>query len=374
MKKLRVLHCPHSVGGNAAGLVEAERELGLVSCSVAFDPSPFGYHADFVLRGPRVGRARFELRRLQLLWHAIRSVDVVHFNFGSAILPLPARGPGASRAYALYARIAGGLDLALLHRLGKGVVVTFQGDDVRQGDVLRKTYERSLADEVGPGYYTPAGDAAKRAIAERFNRYAHAIRFLNPDLARVLPERARFMPYAHVDPRRWTPRPRPAADVPLVVHAPSRRDTKGTTHVVAAVEALRRDSVPLRFELIEGRTQAEARAVYEQADLVVDQLVSGWYGGLAVETMALGVPVVAFIRAEDLNVVPSAMRTELPLVNANPTTIERVLRSLLTEGRLHELPERGRRSRSFAERWHDPLRIAADLLPVYEAAARSAAR
>ena len=373
MSVLRVLHCPHSVGGNAAGLAAAERELGLDSRSVSFEASPYGYDADSVLREPGVGRAMFELRRLGLLWRGLREADVVHFNFGSTILPLPARGPGASRAYELYARVASGLDLALLRRLGKGIVVTFQGDDVRQGDVLRRTYAVSLADEVGPGYYTDEGDAAKRSIVRRFDRYAHALRYLNPDLARVLPARARFIAYAHVDPRLWVPTSRPAGDPPLLVHAPSSRDTKGTRHVLAAVEALRREGVPFRFELIEDRSQTEARAVYEQADLVVDQLVAGWYGGLAVEAMALAVPVVAFIRDEDLAVVPAEMRADLPLVSATPATIEQVLRSLLTERR-HELPELGRRSRSFVERWHDPLRIATDLLPVYEAAARSAPR
>jgi glycosyltransferase involved in cell wall biosynthesis len=372
MTGLRVLHCPHSVGGNAAGLVAAERELGLDSHSVAFEPSSFGYRADRVLREPGVGRARFEARRLGLLWDAARHADVVHFNFGSTVLPLPARGPGASRAYELYARASHGLDLALLRRLGKGIVVTFQGDDARQGDVLRRSYAYSLADEVGADYYTSEGDAGKRSIIRHFDRYAHALRYLNPDLVRVLPTRARFMPYAHVDPREWAPRPHEAAEVPLVVHAPSSRDAKGTRHVLAAVEALRRDGVPLRFELVEGQTQAEARAVYEQADLVVDQLVAGWYGGLAVEAMALGLPVVAFVREEDLDVVPDAMRSELPLVNATPATVEATMRQLLTD--LGELREIGVRSRSFVERWHDPLRIAAELVPVYEAAAGAAAR
>lgn len=368
MSTLRVLHCPHSVGGNAAGLAAAERELGLASRTVAFEPNPFGYPADIVLREAGHGRARFELRRLGLLWQAMRDADVVHFNFGSTILPLAARGHGASPAYTLYARIAGGLDLPLLRRLGKGIVVTFQGDDVRQGDVLRQSYPYSLADEVDPGYYTPRGDTAKREIVRTFDKHAHAIRFLNPDLARVLPARASFMPYAHVDPRRWTAPPHPDGSAPLVLHAPSRRDTKGTRHVIAAIEALQRDGLAVRFELVEGRTQADARVAYERADIIVDQLVAGWYGGLAVEAMALGVPVVAHIREQDLDVIPRAMRDQLPLLNATPATVEALLRSLLTD-RQNELPELGRRSREFVERWHDPIRIAADLLPVYEAAA-----
>ena len=33
--------------------------------------------------------------------------------------------------------------------------------------------------------------------------------------------------------------------------------------------------------------------MYAQADLVVDQVLIGWYGALAVETMAMGKPVIA---------------------------------------------------------------------------------
>ena len=239
--------------------------------------------------------------------------------------------------------------------------------------MLRRLYPSSLADEVESGYYTAAGDTAKRDIARLFDRRAHAILYLNPDLAHVLPERARFVPYAHVDPRRWTPRG-PDNGEPLVVHAPSRRDTKGTRHVLAAVETLRSEGIPFRFELVEGVSQTEARSIYERADLVVDQLIAGWYGGLAVEAMALAAPVIAFVRPDDLGVLPAGMRSELPLIDATPATIHAVLRDLLTTRR-SELSAIGLRSRAYVERWHDPLRIAADVRTVYEdAVAKSAAR
>ena len=64
---------------------------------------------------------------------------------------------------------------------------------------------------------------------------------------------------------------------------------------------------------------AEAMKLYAQADLVIDQLLAGWYGGFAVETMAMGKPVVCYIRAEDLQFVPPAMVAELPLIPARPT-------------------------------------------------------
>ena len=50
-------------------------------------------------------------------------------------------------------------------------------------------------------------------------------------------------------------------------------------------------------------------------DLVVDQLHMGWYGLLAIETMAEGKPVVSYVRDDFHGHAPG-----LPVVNATPDT------------------------------------------------------
>jgi hypothetical protein len=104
--------------------------------------------------------------------------------------------------------------------------------------------------------------------------------------------------------------------------------------------------------------------LYADADILVDQLLVGWYGGLAVELMALGKPVVAYIREDDMGFIPSAMHADLPVVNATPGSIYNVLRELLT-ARRHELGAIGVRSRQYVETWHDPIRVASLLKATY---------
>lgn len=341
MKPLRVLHVPDLVGGNAPALARAEREVGLSSSCVAFVESPFGYAADEILRAPGVGRATFERRRLQLLWRALAKADVVHFNFGRSILP---------RSLALR-------ELPLLRAAGKVIVVTYQGDDARMA-------EGSPIARLDPTYYTPEGDELKRRSIAAFDRYADRIFFLNPDLARYLPERARFMPYAHVDPRDSQPAASDQARF-RVAHAPSDRAAKGTRYVLDAVETLRAEGVDFDFELIEGISNAEARRRYEHVDLFVDQLVVGWYGGVAVEVMALAKPVIAHINTRDLGVVPDDFVRDLPVIDATTDSITAVLRDLVT-ARREELSEIGRASRRFVEAHHDPRRIALHLKHEYE--------
>jgi hypothetical protein len=344
-RPLRVLHVPDLVGGNPPALARAERELGLESVCVAYAPSPFGYEPDEVLRPRGVGRLRFEVRRMHLLWRAFTYFDVIHFNFGRSILPPPL----AFR------------ELRPLRDRGKGIVVTYQGDDARQEDTLGARWSIGRSDS---SYYTATGDARKRRGISAFDRSADLIHFLNPDLARVLPERARFLPYAHVDPRAWQPAHRPN-DVPVLVHAPSDRSAKGTRYLLEAVDTLRSEGIEFEFVLVEGVSQAEARQVYERADLLVDQLLVGWYGGVAVEAMALGVPVVARLEPADLGVLPSRFRDDLPVIDATPDTIADVLREWLGKRR-PELADVGRRSRAFVEAHHDPIRIAGYLKGEYE--------
>jgi hypothetical protein len=83
--------------------------------------------------------------------------------------------------------------------------------------------------------------------------------------------------------------------------------------------------------------------------------------------MALGKPVVAYLRTEDLAFLPEGMRSELPIVNAEPATIYAVLKRLLGEG-AGWLAHLGKCSRAYVEQWHDPKRIAARLKADYEAA------
>jgi hypothetical protein len=332
---IRVLHAPAAVGGHPSGLAAAERELGLDSTVLTLHTPPFGYEVDRVLAPDGTSVAAREWRR----WRAVaeaRSYDVVHFNFGTSLAPAFHGSTGrGGRAYGIYARLLEQRDLPLLR--GRALFVTFQGDDVRpSGD----------ADD----------DARKRRRVDRFTNAADGLYVLNPDLLEDVPQAA-FLPYASVDPRAWTPVP-PAADRPLrIVHAPSDRARKGTDEIVAAV-----DGLDAELELVEGVSRDEARRALERADVVVDQLVVGWYGGVAIEAMALGKPVVARIEPSALARVPDEMARELPVVHADAGSLRETLATL---GDLREL---GLRGRAFVEHWHDPREIARRVFADYERA------
>jgi len=377
-KPIRVLHCPTLTGGNSPQLARSERMLGLASWAVAFEQNYINYDCDEILwRADDCIVAR-EFKRWKLLYRALSSFDVVHFNCGLSILPnrVDAQPGPTSRLrgilrhlYRLYGRLFSLKDLPLLKRAGKAIFVTYQGSDARQMDYCRRHFEISFADEVPPGTYSAASDARKREDIGVFERYADGIFALNPDLLHVLPARAQFMPYASVDPARWRPPDyRPGARAcPLVVHAPTRHGVKGTRFLLDAVNRLKSEGMDFEFVLVEKMSRAEARRIYERADLLVDQLLAGWYGAVAVEAMALGRPVVCYLRQDDLRFLDPGMRSDLPIINATPGTLCDTLRDLLGKRR-HTLAEAGARSRNYVEKWHDPDTLAARMKNCYVAA------
>jgi glycosyltransferase involved in cell wall biosynthesis len=372
-RPLRVLHCPDMVGGQPGMLARAERELGARSWAVSFEKSRYDYPIDEITSPPGTSSVCRIARRWALLWRALAKFDVIHFNFGRTISPQRSFEPPNDNPIRRFVRKAylGTFelsDLPILKKFGKAIFVTFQGDDLRRGDFAREHFGEEFVMELNGSRFSPESDAHKRWRLSKFVKYADGLYAVNPDLIYLLPATARFLPYGNVDLYEWAFAPRAQiSDEPLVIHAPTDRAVKGTRFVLEAVDRLRAEGLRFRFQLIEKMTRAQARQFYNQADLAIDQLWLGWYGGLAVELMALGKPVVCHIREDGLKFLPEGMAGDLPLIGADRQNLANVLREWLTNRR-HEIPKRGEQSRRFVERWHDPLNIARGLIADYTSA------
>lgn len=374
---LRVLHCPWNVAGQSAQLAAAERALGADSRSIVISETAKGFPADEALTRPGAAQLQLEWARWRLLGKALRWADVVHFTFGQGIL-VPHAWPDlrdvrwtspSAVARRLYARMVWLKDLPILAAAGKRIVVTWQGDDARQHDRSLELFESSIAHVLGTSYYPLFSDEWKRRTIAAFERFAPVHYALNPDLMHVLPARTRFLPYASFDPAAVRPRfPQAEQGRPLVfAHAPSHRGAKGTEQVLAAVEHLRAEGLVFELDLVEGLSRDEAINRYARCDVMIDQLIVGWYGGLAVEAMSLGKPVVVYLRDGDLGFLPRELRADLPFVRATPDGIADAMRRLIATPR-SEIAEMGRRSRAFVERWHDPRKVAERTLTDYAGA------
>lgn len=369
LRLLRVLHCPTTTGGHPQGLAKAERSWGLDSTSVAFFQNYLKYESDRFLYDKQESKLVQQLKCWNFLVSEARHFDIIHYNAGTGILPwgfaaawVKRKEPGGT-FFRVYCRLCAAVENRLLRT--KVIAVTFQGDDARQGDRCLENYELSIAHAAYGTYYTQDQDELNRARVRRFGEVADLIYALNPDLLRVLPPRAKFLPYAHLRPQEWKQIIKAPEAKPVIVHAPSNRTAKGTQEIINAVSKLQAEGVKCELVLVEQTANADAMEIYRRADLIIDQLLAGWYGGFAVEAMALGKPVVCYIRQEDLQFVPIRMAQTLPIINATPDSIYSVLKQWLMVKR-NELPERGHLSRDYIEEWHDPEIIARGLASDYQ--------
>ena len=305
---LRVTHCPVNVAGIPWENVQALRRKGVDARLVVFERGKLHHEADWSLdrHGP------LPLRLLQQLRAFVRlapRTDVFHFYFGLTLLPKSVQFP-------------------LLRALRKKSVFHYLGSDIRGKSPAELAY-------------------GKRADAEIVGSY----------------DAIRWVPEAHVIPpgldlRPLTPVPPSDAARPLVVHAPSSRERKGTRFVIEACERL-----PVELDIVEGVPHEEARARYARADIVVDQLNAGWHGVFALEAMALGKPVVTHLKPDVVERSAEGYGIRLPIVPATKDTLADALRPLVMEPGLRR--ELGAAGRAYVEQVHDIDRIADRLLDLY---------
>lgn len=131
-----------------------------------------------------------------------------------------------------------------------------------------------------------------------------------------------------------------------VVHAPNHRQFKGTHFLEEAIVSLRQKGIEIELILVERLSNDEALKIYRSADVIFDQCLIGFHGYFALEAMALGKPVMCFIRKPNQFLLHA---DECPIINTHVTTLEADLRNLVE--RRAELEDIGRLGRRYVERY-----------------------
>jgi glycosyltransferase involved in cell wall biosynthesis len=305
---LRVTHAPVNIAGIPWENVQALRRKGVDARLVVFERGRLHPEADWSL--DRHGALPQRLaQQLAAFARLAPQTDIFHFYFGLTLIPKSLQFP-------------------ILRLLRKRSVFHYLGTDIRGK--------------------TPAQLAfGKRADAEIVGSY----------------DAIRWVPEAHVIPpgldlRPFTPVPPSDAARPLVVHAPSNREKKGTRFVIEACEEL-----PVDLDIVEGVPHDVARERYARADIVVDQLNAGWHGVFALESMALGKPVIAHLKPDVVERSAAGYGVRLPIVPATAETLVDALRPLVEQPALRR--EIGAQSRAYVEQVHDIDRIADRLIDLY---------
>lgn len=264
----------------------------------------------------------------------LTSYDVYVFQWGGSLLP-------------------NNLDFPILKQLGKKIVTIFNGTEIRHPSAAIPVYE---AFDLQPAEFFRAEPVP---LLEAVERVRAAERFADVILSQPIYGALAVRPYAHfymaMNVSLYEQRI-PARDVPVVVHAPSRRKAKGTDEILAALKQLESEGVAFELRLLEGVPNNEVMAALVDADVVIDQLDAPTYGAFAAEGMLSGCAVASGNVPQCVH-LPAGDR---PVFHVGAKDLSEQLRTLLTDKALRiDLAERGR---PFIEAHHDHVNVARGIM------------
>lgn len=336
---MKIFHGPQNIGGMAGTLAKAQRDLGVEAVSYCLPTGDFRYYSDFEIEATSI---------IGTSWAGYREAlasDVLQFYFGESLTLFKLQ------------------DIVLWKALGKKLFFYFCGCDLRDSKYVIDTYKYSACKNCWP-----MGCSANREKAiEIAKKYADKILVSTPDLLEFiegsvwLPQPIEMASFDSIRSGLCNEKINTGQNI-IVAHAPSNRKIKGTQYIEKAISMLQQEKFAVELLLVENRPYEEAMKMCASADLVVDQLLIGAYGQYAVEMMALGKPVISYIRDDIQSFYPD----DMPIISANPDTIYLVLKGILEHP--ESLNDHGLQGVSYVKRMHDSGMVAKTLLKLYEGA------
>jgi hypothetical protein len=253
---------------------------------------------------------------------ALFRYQVLHFFSGETILPWKLRR----------------FELSCYRLLGKKVIMHFVGSDIRNEHYLKEKNEH--LEEYLKGEYTlktPVSSPVQKKLIDVARKNATTIIVSTPDLLKIIPEATYipvFLDFGHFIYEE-SEKSSLTRGVVSVLHSPSASSTKGSGHLDSVFENIKKEfGESVEFitpvsELKEIKSYPTTR--YDllnrmaESNIVIDQLLIGWYGLKAVEALMLECEVICFVEDDLLDWLPPAT----PITNSSVLTIEFKLRELI---------------------------------------------
>lgn len=341
---MKVLHLPYNIASQISISVRGLRAAGVEARGLARKVSPIQDDANIETvawfgRPKPLARLMRGLRWRFKLVRAMAWADVLHWHWGDTTWR--------------------GIDLRIAAWLRKPRLVEFWGDDLRDPQLasrdnpfLARMYER----------HPELANQGDRSVQSLFRRNGFEALIPGYELCDYL-DPAFFHGYYQTRARLvledYIPcAPDPLKERPLLVHAPSNKSKKGTEVLEEVLNQLGK-SYDFDFKLVHEMARPEALAIVAQSDLFLDQFTIGAEGLASHEAMALGKPVVCFIK----NSLRTRYPPSLPIVIADQDNLAAAIVTLLKNGQRRR--ELGLRGREYMEQFHDARKLALDLIDIY---------
>lgn len=348
---MRVLHMPVNTSSIASTTVRKLRQLGVNANGIMFATNIVqsfdGLNAIYMGNKRHPHHALLGILRFAYaLSHYLRAgkPDIVHWYYSGSATTLD-------------------MDIRLLKALKVPGVIEWTGSDIRIPEIeFRENPYYAAVFHHGYEYAEFESLSASRHRQKRFTEIGcqsiaatGMVQYIQPDIVPITHRVEQRLNLSEYEPRY----PNKNNPMPLIVHSPTAKITKGTGAVLTAIDKLSK-SLNFNFRLISGIPRHEALQLVQKADIFLDQFVLGDRGLAALEAMAYGKPVICYIKPSLVKAYPS----ECPIINATQEQLTDVLASLIQKpNQRHEI---GRQSRAFMENYHDADKVVSQLISVYQ--------
>lgn len=313
-RPLRIAHLPINTASLPWHTARAQRRLGIDArvWEFAMEPSRFSSRDGVTfVRLPRSYRSLDGIRAYMKFLAVVSWADVLHWYGGTRVLRKD-------------------MDFKIVGLSGIPRIVEWMGSEIRDPACEIKD-NPVFADEVIASGLQDVWSASRAMETQRAFADAGFLPACATGMVQYVREEDReklLVVERAVAVADYVPSyPSAEKSSPVIAHAPSNMAVKGTRHVLAAAEALK-ERYSFGLDLISDVSHDVALARIAACDVFVDQLVLGDFGVAALEAMAMGKPVVAYLKPS----LRAAYPSDLPIVDATPRTLGSVLMKLLQDG------------------------------------------
>lgn len=185
-----------------------------------------------------------------------------------------------------------------------------------------------------------------KANIKRTQKFAHAMLACNDLIG--LGKRAIMVPTA-IDLKQWQPTHFKHEKKIYLLHSTNHRIYKGTRFILKAVSELKKEGLPIELILVEGKSFKECVQLYKKADIFIPNVITGWSGLSQIEGMAMGKPVISYIKPEIAKFHNYYARS-CPIINANPDNLKEAIIKLVKNPEFRK--KVGQKGLEYASRYH----------------------
>ncbi len=251
-------------------------------------------------------------------------------------------------------------DYKTLKEKGKKIITLFCGDDIRWYYAMKQHFS---SEGHAPLEY-PDYDYSLMHLESKLNYLRIAEKY--SDIIVSVPDQSQmalrpYMFFSTIIDIESIKENTNQAQVPLIVHAPSNREIKGTKYILQAIEKLQANGIKFEFKLVENVSHAEALKYYEQADIVIGQL-GGGLGKQGMEVLASGAVLLNGLHR--MCVISDQYLEEIPAINIDKGNIFTVLSEIIPD--LSKRKELAKKGRAFIEKYHNPVTMTKKILMALE--------